>query len=424
MEEENNEIEIRSEEVHEILSHVPNWMIRWGITLIFILVIMLLVLSWVIKYPDVVQGKLTLTTEHPPSRLVCQANGYIASLLVENDILVAEGEVIAEIKSPVSKQSIDELNKILNGVDQRVIITQLQNLKGLGILQSDVNLLINSLIEYQDLLANPYYTSSIKNLSDQIKQNKQLASITKQEIDLFESEIANAREKFEADSKLFEEQVIAKYTYYQNQTEYLAKEQQMINTRKLYVQQQITSSNYEKQRIDLEKNYQDQKRQLETAIDNTKNAIATAITNWRQSFVLTAPSSGRLTYLSNLSEQQYVQTGQNLFAIIPKDEAVIGIIQITDQAFGKVKLHQKVRMKFDNYPFQEFGQLVGKIDDVSRIPSKDGYYVRVVLENGLTTTYEKEIEYKPEMTGIAEVVTDDLRLIQRIFSNVRKLLDK
>ena len=36
------EREIRSENIQEILSYVPNWMIRWGNTLFLLLIIMLL----------------------------------------------------------------------------------------------------------------------------------------------------------------------------------------------------------------------------------------------------------------------------------------------------------------------------------------------------------------------------------------------
>ena len=57
---ENKEIEIRSDEVQEILSAVPNWMIRWGITLIFGLIIMLVFISWFIKYPDIILSLLKI----------------------------------------------------------------------------------------------------------------------------------------------------------------------------------------------------------------------------------------------------------------------------------------------------------------------------------------------------------------------------
>lgn len=420
--EKKKEVEVRSEEVQEVLSHIPSWMVRWGITLIFVLILLVISLSWFIKYPDLIQGQVVLTSEQPPSRLVSQTNGYIEKLFIENDTKVNKGKIVAEIKNPINKASIDSLNVYIN--NSKIEIQQLQGLSDLGLLQNEVNTLLNNLIEYRDLITNNYHESSIQNLSDQAEYNNRLAWITKQELDLLKIEIANAKDKFEADSILYGKGVIAKHTFYQNQSEYLAKRQQMINAKKVYVQHRINSANYDKQKIDIQKDYEDKKRQLETAIQNSKNTIKTSITNWKQSFVYTAPIGGKLTYLSNLSEQQYIKSGQALFAIIPSEEEIIGIVRIADQAFGKVQLNQKVRMKFNNFPFQEFGQLVGKVSEISKIPSEQGYFVKVRLEDGLETTYNKKIDYKPEMRGVAEVVTEDLRLIERIFNNFRKALDK
>lgn len=61
-------IEIRSEEVQEILTKVPNWMIRYGNTLILILIFMLLFISWFIKYPDVISSEVMVTTTIPVHR--------------------------------------------------------------------------------------------------------------------------------------------------------------------------------------------------------------------------------------------------------------------------------------------------------------------------------------------------------------------
>lgn len=59
---ESREIELRSEEVQEILSAVPSWLIRYGISLIFVLVLMLIFLSWLIRYPDMT-GSANIVTE-------------------------------------------------------------------------------------------------------------------------------------------------------------------------------------------------------------------------------------------------------------------------------------------------------------------------------------------------------------------------
>jgi multidrug efflux pump subunit AcrA (membrane-fusion protein) len=91
----NREVEIRSEEVQEILSHVPNWIIRWGISLIFGIIILFLFLAWLIKYPDVMKGTTTLTTVEPPIKLVAKSAGEIELFQYRENTDLKRGQVIA-----------------------------------------------------------------------------------------------------------------------------------------------------------------------------------------------------------------------------------------------------------------------------------------------------------------------------------------
>lgn len=55
------DIPIRDENVQEILSSTPRWMIRWGNLLFLFLVLLILFLSWLIKYPDTVSDSILIT---------------------------------------------------------------------------------------------------------------------------------------------------------------------------------------------------------------------------------------------------------------------------------------------------------------------------------------------------------------------------
>ena len=47
------------------------------------------------------------------------------------------------------------------------------------------------------------------------------------------------------------------------------------------------------------------------------------------------------------------------------------------------------------------------------------FYVDVELPGGLASTHGKRIAFVQEMQGNAEIVTEDLRLIERIFYQIR-----
>ena len=69
--------------------------------------------------------------------------------------------------------------------------------------------------------------------------------------------------------------------------------------------------------------------------------------------------------------------------------------------------------------------LKGIVENVSIITDKEGFYsINVSLPKELTTSYNKKIKFKQEMRGTAEIITEDLRLIQRFFHQFNKLMDR
>ena len=69
-----------------------------------------------------------------------------------------------------------------------------------------------------------------------------------------------------------------------------------------------------------------------------------------------------------------------------------------------------------NYPSDEFGELNGTVKSISLIPNEEGnYLINVELPQDLKTTYGKKIAFRQEMKGTANIVTEDLRLIERFF---------
>ena len=90
-----------------------------------------------------------------------------------------------------------------------------------------------------------------------------------------------------------------------------------------------------------------------------------------------------------------------------------------------IAIGQKANIKLENFPDDEFGMLQGKVDYISMLPDKDGLYlIDVKLPKELVTTYNKKIPFQQEMRGSVEIITEDLRLIERFFYQFRSLMDK
>ena len=426
--------EIRSDEVQEILSHVPNWMIRWGITWLFFIILSLVFVSWMIKYPDVITGQLTLTTQQPPIQLVSKTNGELQKLYASNNVIVEKGAYIAEIKNPISEEAINYLNSTLSQINQYLkfdieLITLNDSGLVFGEIQQEYNNLKKQLAEYDKLNKNNYQKNKIGNIKKQIVNHKRLAEVNRNQLKLAKSGLKNAKEKFHSDTRLFENKAISKIEYYKREEAYNQVINQVESIKKSLVQNTISITELENQLNETSYQFDDKEQKLVQEIQSSVKVIQNNISTWQQNYILTAPFRGKVSYLTNLSENQFIQSGTPLISIIPENNDYKAIVTLTSQGYGKIKVGQTVNIKLDNYPYAEYGQLKGEVTNISTLPNfenKDNtpqYIASVRLLNGLETTYHTTIDYKPEMIGVGEIITEDLRLIDRIFNRFRKLIN-
>ena len=104
-------IQLRSEEVQEILSRPPAWIVRWGTTLIVSVILLLLAGSWFFKYPDVVHSTIVVTTEHPPAPIIARSNGKIEHLFVRDKEKVEEDQPLAVIENTANYDEVLEIEQ-------------------------------------------------------------------------------------------------------------------------------------------------------------------------------------------------------------------------------------------------------------------------------------------------------------------------
>ena len=152
------------------------------------------------------------------------------------------------------------------------------------------------------------------------------------------------------------------------------------------------------------------------------NSLQSAANTWKAKYVLTAPVAGRVFYPGTLQENQSVTTGQELLYVAPPNNGYVGELYVQQANAGKVAVGQDVLIKFAGFPYQEFGAVHGRITSIADIPMRDSVFLaKVTLPTGLTTTYGKSLVYKTGMTASADIITDDSRLIQKLFYQLRKM---
>lgn len=98
--------------------------------------------------------------------------------------------------------------------------------------------------------------------------------------------------------------------------------------------------------------------------------------------------------------------------------ALIGTVSLKTEPAGKIKIGQQVHLKFSIYPYLKYGVVKGIISKISPIPQGDGYLLEVNLSSPMVTTAGIPLKFEKELVGVAEIITDKQRLLNRILSPV------
>jgi multidrug efflux pump subunit AcrA (membrane-fusion protein) len=106
-------IELRSPDVQEILGTPPRWLWRWGTVIVFICFTILVVFSYILKYPDIIQAPVILTTKNPPQSLTARVEGRVAQYLVEDGDKVKAGQLLAILQNPANLKDVYRLDSLV-----------------------------------------------------------------------------------------------------------------------------------------------------------------------------------------------------------------------------------------------------------------------------------------------------------------------
>ena len=100
------DIELRSEEVQEVMNHISPWVVRCGITVLALILLMILVGCWIFRYPDTLAAEVTLATEEPPAFVLSHATGKLDTLYVKNGSLVSTDADLGVIGNAASSEDV------------------------------------------------------------------------------------------------------------------------------------------------------------------------------------------------------------------------------------------------------------------------------------------------------------------------------
>lgn len=425
----NDDIEIRSEEVQEILTKIPNWMIRWGNTLLLVFIIMLLAMSWFIKYPDDIDTQVIITTSNPPQKLYANSPGKFDAFLVNDGDTVTANTPLAILENSALYQDVLFLKSITDSLipDKTNFQFPLKDLPPLilGEINASFSQFENNYSDYQlNIKYNPFKNQNEANQSSVAEARRRLDYLKTQK-QLSDKEYAYKKNLFERDKILYEKGVISKKDFELKEIEMLRAESALTTLESSISQTRevISNSNTNLKGAAIEKNFRES--QLIRNTIQSYNQLKKDIQDWEKRYVLMSDIDGQVTFLSVWDETQTVKTGDHIFTVIPiKERSYVGRIVAPAANSGKIKLNQRVQIQLTNFPADEYGELNGSIASITPVPNQDGnYLINVNIAKDLKTSYNKIIPFKQEMSGTAKIITEDLRLIERFFYQLRNIID-
>jgi len=424
----NDPIELRSNEVQEILGGIPARIVRYGIVSILGVFILLVLATFVIKYPDIIFSRIVVTTERPPAAIIARCSGKIERLFVEDKMKVNDGDVLGIIENPASYEDFLYLREKIDQeqyyfpdklpVDSLVLRTDLQ----LGSVQDEYSTWVRKMNDLKNFKEMNYYPR----LNQSLEEEKRMVGIYYERLtsqrNTFEKEYNLSEKQFIRDSSLYAGNVLPAKDYEKSRGEMLTKKSNFEGALTRLAETRMEIYALDQRMIGNQKNYADQQSGYILEISQVLQNLTAAVKDWELTFVLSAPIDGIVSFNKFWSETQNVREGDRVMTILPENPGeLIGKVALPVAGSGKIKTGMDVNIKFDNYPYMEYGMVKGKVRNISLVPEDNFYMAEVTFPDGLVTTYGKELELQNEIVGKAEIVTGDLRLIQRIFNPLKAL---
>ncbi|WP_066383647.1 HlyD family efflux transporter periplasmic adaptor subunit [Anabaena sp. CA = ATCC 33047] len=176
------------------------------------------------------------------------------------------------------------------------------------------------------------------------------------------------------------------------------------------------------------KDLQTQISSLESEIGQTKSQIASLKLQLQQR-VVRSPIDGIIFELPIDKPGPVVEVGQVVAQIAPKNTPLILKAQMPSQHSGFLQVGMPVKIKFDAYPFQDYGVLQGRVSWISpdskvqttNQGSLETYQMDITIDHPYIQVGDKRIPLTPGQTASAEVIIRQRRVIDFILDPFKKL---
>ncbi len=327
--------------------------------------------------------------------------GTIAKTHAREGDFVAEGEALITLLSERSMQGGSDVDTLLLKELETTRAHQLERINGeKGLLTSEI-----SRLQIQ-----------MQGLENELTQIEQTLKNQVDRMQMLEGRVESAKKLLEGKNisqidyqKIYEELLVQKQRYQEILSAKAIKENTLSQTKSELEQLPIKS----KSRInDIENNISELKQRY-------------AEIAGRKTFEIRAPIGGTVTALQ-VREGQWQATQTPLLALLPKDASMQVELFVPSRAIGFIAPGQKVRIRYDAFPFRRFGIYEGTITIISKhvlLPAElpvplelkePVYRILVTLKDQHIVAYGKNFSLQAGMSLEADIILEKQTLFEWI----------
>ncbi len=414
----------RSELAQEIISQKSGFIERWALVIFSIILLLILTAAWLIKYPDTIEASAVLTAANAPKEIIPRQEGRLVKLFIQNNENVSQGEVIGWIESTAKHDEVLELStridssvNLLN-TKQEDKVAQLftTDYTNLGEMQQDYQTFITALQSFNDFLVNGFYTKKKSMLSNDLQSLENTSLTIQKQKALTQQDIKLAEETYNMNKQLSDEKVLSKEEFRQEHSKFINKQMEIPQLDADLLSNEMQQRDREKELDQLNHDMQRQPENFQQALQSLKSEVD----DWKKKYILQSPINGKVSYIISFQENQFLQQGKLIGYITPDDSHFYTQAYLPQNNFGKVNKGQHVQLRFDAYPYQEFGFVEGTVSYVSNVASDSGFLTTIQLSNGFVTSDKIPIAYKNGLKAQALIITQNMRLLSRLWYNIKK----
>jgi len=414
--------DIHSEDLQEIISKPPSWLLKRGITFIVLTIFMLFGLTFFIRYPEVVPVSMKFNTSSALKVLTGKVTGNLVKILVKDGTAVDKNTDIAYLESVADHHQVlhllDKMKQVRSSTielaDLKDIVTPTE--LELGEVQNSYQNFYLAYLNYVAINKEGIYQKRKNFIQNEVKYINEQNQRIQQSFDLQKRELALAEEEYAKYQILAEKKVISQLELQQKEALLLAKRQSIPQTENTIIGNQSSRLSKDKEMSEINNQMFEEEKKFYQSL----NTFISDAENWKKQYVISSPAKGTLIYGDFLQENQLIKMGEELFYVNANKDDYYGEIMIPQSKSSKVKVGQEVLIKVQSYPYQEYGYLRGRIDYISDIPIRDSVFFSKVILN--RNEKDSVIKLKPGILADADIITENQSIIKRIWLNLTKSL--